>query len=112
MSSSKKFDNYLNKLYCEKGQTFTHTKIADKSLNIKGGCFHISEEEENNFYKKYYEHVFKNGNSEYLTEKQFLDGTLAIDFDLRYNSSIDKRIHKQEHIEDMIKLYADKLNYI
>ena len=112
MSSTKNmsFDSYINKLYCEKGQSFTHTRIADKSLSIKGGLYHISEEKEGEFYKKYYSHVFEKGNVEYLTEKQFQDnGVIAVDFDFRYDTSVKTRKHTTEHIYDMVSVFAEKI---
>lgn len=88
----------------------THTRIGSPDLNIYGGSFNISAEELPLFYKLYYEHVFVKGRKEYLTEKQLNGaGPLLVDFDFRYDISVTKRQHTQEHIQDMIQLYLEEL---
>ena len=89
---------------------FTHTRIPNKELNIYGGSFTIEKEELPTFYRLYYEHIFVKGRLEYLTEKQLEnDGPLLVDLDFRYDYSVTKRLHTQEHIQDMISLYLEKL---
>ena len=92
-----------------KGQ-ITHTRIGNQELNVYGGSFTINKEELPTFYRLYYEHVFVKNRKEYLTEKQ-LDGNgpLLIDLDFRYDFSITKRLHTQEHIQDIISLYLEEL---
>ena len=89
----------------------THTRIPSVELNIYGGSFNIGTDELPLFYKLYYENVFVKGRKEYLTEKQLNNGTgpLLIDFDFRYDISVTKRQHTQEHIQDMIQLYLEEL---
>ena len=88
----------------------THTRIGSPDLNIYGGSFNISTDELPLFYKLYYEHVFVKGRKEYLTEKQLNGaGPLLVDFDFRYDVSVTKRQHTQEHIQDMIQLYLEEL---
>jgi P4 family phage/plasmid primase-like protien len=88
----------------------THTRIGSPDLNIYGGSFNISTEELSLFYKLYYEHVFVKCRKEYLTEKQLNGaGPLLVDFDFRYDVSVTKRQHTQEHIQDMIQLYLEEL---
>ena len=88
----------------------THTRIGSPELSIYGGSFNISTEELPLFYKLYYEHVFVKGRKEYLTEKQLNGaGPLLVDFDFRYDISVTKRQHTQEHIQDMIQLYLEEL---
>ena len=61
--------------------------------------------------KKYYNHVFKNGNSEYITECQLSgSGPLAVDIDLRYQTDITSRIHNLAHIYDLITIYCEQLS--
>ena len=44
MSTMKKsFDSYLNSHYSQKGQGYTHTRIGDANLSIKGGAYTISK---------------------------------------------------------------------
>jgi P4 family phage/plasmid primase-like protien len=88
----------------------THTRIGSPDLNIYGGSFNISADELPLFYKLYYEHIFVKGRKEYLTEKQLNGvGPLLVDFDFRYDVSVTKRQHTQEHIQDMIQLYLEEL---
>ena len=89
----------------------THTRIASQELSIYGGSFNIETDELPTFYKLYYENVFVRGRKEYLTERQLKNGTgpLLVDFDFRYDISVTKRQHTQDHIQDMIQLYLEEL---
>jgi P4 family phage/plasmid primase-like protien len=88
----------------------THTRIPNKDLNIYGGSYVIPKEELNAFYELYYDHIFVKKKKEYLTEKQLeTGGPMAVDFDFRYNYSVEQRIHTSEHIQDMIILYLEEL---
>jgi len=109
--SNMSFDSYINKLYCNKGESFSHTRIANKDLSIKGGLYNVSDENEKEFISKYCKHVFEKGNAEYLTEKQLDNaGPMAIDFDFRYDTSVIERQHTKEHIYDMINSYCEQLS--
>lgn len=91
-------------------KTHTHTRIKNKELNITGGSFVIEKEELPTFRRLYYEHVFVKNRKEYLTEKQLdLNGPILVDFDFRYDFSVTKRLHTQEHIQDMVELYLEEL---
>jgi P4 family phage/plasmid primase-like protien len=91
-------------------KTVSHTRIGSQELNVYGGSFSIDKEELPVFYRLYYEHVFVKGRKEYLTEKQLDEtGPILIDFDFRYDYSVIKRIHTQEHIQDIIQLYLEDL---
>lgn len=87
----------------------THTRIGDKELNIYGGAYHIPQDELTEFHKLYYEHVFINGNKEYLTEKQTGNGPFVVDLDLRYCHDVKSRQHTKKHVEDIIMLYLEQL---
>jgi len=90
-----------------KGSSFTHTRIGEKSLKIYGGSYSIRDNKK--FIDAYYEKVFVKHEKEYLTEKQLIeDGPILVDIDLRYDHSITKRQHTQEHILDCVMLYAEK----
>jgi len=107
---SMAFDSYINKLYCNKGETFTHTRIADKNLSIKGGLYAVPPENEIEFMAKYYTHIFEKGNADYITERQYEDaGPLAVDFDFRYETSIVERQHTKNHITDVIDMYSQQI---
>jgi len=88
----------------------THTRIADKDANIYGGAYTIPKEELTVFHKLYYQFVFINNRTEYLTEKQMeTECPLLVDFDFRYNYDVDERQHTADDIDDMITLYLDEL---
>ena len=94
----------------QKGVVSTHTRIPDTSLNIYPGSFVIPKEELPLFHSLYYDSIFVKKRKEYLTEKQTdHGGTMAIDFDFRYNYDVNTRQHTKEHIQDMILLYLEEL---
>tara|TARA_Y100000768_G_scaffold351103_1_gene301776 strand:- start:405 stop:3257 length:2853 start_codon:yes stop_codon:yes gene_type:complete len=101
------FIEYLNKHYVSAGEKgHTNLRIADRKLNISGGKYNISNPEE--FRAKYYDHVWCKKQHEYLTEKQLIEnGPILIDLDLRYDTSVDSRLHTDDHILDAIGAYAD-----
>ena len=110
-SSSKDFDDYLKKNRSIKGESYSHTKIGCKESNIYAGSYLINDLDV--FWNNYYNHVFVNNNKEYLTEKQLKeDGPLLIDIDLRYEKTVTSRQHNDDHIIDLINLYATKLNVL
>jgi P4 family phage/plasmid primase-like protien len=101
-STSKKNENG------DKGQgdkSPTHTRIADRMLNIYGGAYVIPSEELPAFYKLYYEEVFVKKKMEYLTEKQLSKGgAILVDLDFRYSHDVEIRQHTKSHIQDLINL--------
>ena len=110
MSNSRgTFQDYLFSLKCQ-NREHTHTRIGNKDKKIYGGSYTIINLKD--FYKKYYRHVFVDGNKEYLTEKQIKNGQILIDLDFRYSNDVKERQHNSEHFEDLIDLYVDKLQEI
>lgn len=95
----------------DKKEECTHTRIPDKELGIYPGAYSISSDELEIFYKLYYEHVFIKRRKEYLTEKQRTDGQgpLVVDFDFRYDYSVDKRLHTKDDIIQIVLLYLEEL---
>lgn len=90
--------------------THTHTRMPDKELNIYPGSYIIPKEELDTFYSLYYYHIFERKYKEYLTEKQLENGgPMAVDFDFRYNHSINERQHSRDHVRDIICVYLDEL---
>lgn len=117
--------NDLNELLCkhsakttEKTNTntntiITHTRIGDKELNVYGGSYIIPQENLQEFYRLYYDHVFVKKKKEYLTEKQLKNNSpLLVDFDFRYTYDVAVRQHTKENILDMILLYLEELKEI
>ena len=89
----------------------THTRIGSKDLNVFGGSFTITPGDKEEFWQKYYNHVFVQKKQEYLTEKQLTDnGPLLVDVDLRYAADIESRQHTNDHIVDLLSLYIEKIN--
>jgi hypothetical protein len=104
------FASYLSSLYIKQGEKCTHTRLKDVELGIKGGAYLIPESELDDFYRKYYNHVFVDGKQEYLTEIQHEDGgPILVDFDFRYHVSVEERKHSKDHVVDMVLLYMNTL---
>lgn len=92
------------------GKPITHTRIADKTLKIYGGSYHISDADEISFLQTYHQKVFIDGHPEYITEKQLIEnGPLLVDIDLQYDSQVKERQHTEDYIIDLISLYLDKI---
>jgi len=88
----------------------THTRIGKKDLNIYGGSYIIPQENLQEFFRLYYDHVFVKKKKEYLTEKQLEKKCpLLVDFDFRYNHVVETRQHSKENILDMVVLYLEEL---
>jgi P4 family phage/plasmid primase-like protien len=108
---SKKLFDYLQSNYykSESGdKEKTNTRIADKTLGISGGTYHIADYDA--FLKLYYEEIIKKNKTEFLTEKQLENGgPIAIDIDFRYDSVVENRQHKKTHIIDALCLYLAEL---
>lgn len=110
MNNSNTLSSYLYNCYAKSGDAYTHTRIGDDSLNVKGGSYFIAEENENKFYELYHKQVFKQKKQEYLTEKQYFEkGTLCVDIDLRYDPEIEEKQHTKEHVLDLLDLYCENL---
>jgi len=110
LCSSMSYEQFMKHHVSKPGESFTHTRIGDKGLNIAGGVYTIPPSVLNIFWTKYHSYVFEQGKQEYLTEKQNpKKGPIMVDFDFRYETSITKRQHSKEHIIDMIGVYFDTL---
>ena len=110
-SRANTYEEYLKSFTrVDKETQCTHTRIGNKELNVYGGVYTINGDNLNNFYDIYYQHVFTNKKQEYLTEVQLIeDGPVLVDMDLHYDTSVDCRKHTENHITDMIMLYAEKI---
>lgn len=89
----------------------THTRIGDISLNIYPGKYNFGEKE-NEFYEKIYKDVIVNLKHEYLTEKQRTDGTLVVDFDFRYDTTVTTRQHTADDIENIVLVFLEEIKSI
>tara|TARA_B100000902_G_C27307425_1_gene916333 strand:+ start:1463 stop:2527 length:1065 start_codon:yes stop_codon:yes gene_type:complete len=113
-TKNEKFGDYLKKKTSSKGKEHTHTRIGGgKDSKIYGGIYNILEKDYDEFLEKYYKHVFLDGNLEYITEKQLIEnGPIMIDIDLHYEPEITERLHTNDHILDIVMLYADEISKI
>lgn len=108
---SKTFASYLNAHYSKSGEQYTHTRIKNDELSIKGGIYTIKNLKE--FYKKYIKHVFDDRRYEFLTEKQYLEkGPIMLDFDFRYDVAVEERKHDSDTITSIIELYVEEIKKI
>ena len=110
MAKSLNFDEYMKAHASAKGEMHTHTRIGDPEKGIYPGSYQIDTSEWSEFMRRYYQYVFVAGKTAYLTEKQLIEnGPILVDIDLRYETSVTKRQHTQDHIVDAVMLYADKI---
>lgn len=110
VSGYNNLKDFLNKHKTKDKSKITHTRIGNEEESIYGGCYDISGDSLEIFYKLYYNDVIKNNKLEYLTEKQKDNGVIAIDLDFRYNSDVSERQHTEDDIKSIIDLYISKLN--
>lgn len=107
------FSKYLSQFNIGKGEgkgQYTHTRIPEPKLKIYGGTFRIPDAEYETFMKKYYQHVFIDGNPEYLTEKHLIEnGPILIDIDERYDTDVFERQHTDDDIVTFVQTYMDLL---
>ncbi len=104
-NSGISYMEYVSKFVVQKGESFSHTRIPDRSLSI-GGAFMIPKNELPEFYDRYYRHVFVDKKQEFLTEKQQQsNGPGLVDFDFRYPPDTESRIHTKENIMDVVSAY-------
>lgn len=109
--SSFSFEPFIKARPANNGKPITHTRIADKTLKIYGGAYHISDEDTMLFLDTYYQKVFVDGKPEYITEKQLIgNGPLLVDIDLQYDTQVTERQHNEDYVIDLIALYLDKIN--
>jgi P4 family phage/plasmid primase-like protien len=89
----------------------TNTRIKDAAFNIKGGSYHIPDDEYMTFLKKYYDEIIVKNVPEYLTEIQLpTNGPILVDLDLRFPYECAERKYTRDHISDIIDLYLSELN--
>ena len=122
MSQTNLFEFLKHHVVTVKGDPITHTRIGATGTTGEcpmGGKYFISDEDKPEFYRHYFNAVFKNHQKEYLTEVQirrFQDegcGPLLIDMDFRYNTSdLSERNINLDLISDILDIYSSCLNEI
>ena len=103
-------DQFLRNHAAQSPAESTHTRIGNPQLNVYGGSYTILPTEKDEFYKLYYRHVFEQGQTEYLTEKQLDVGPIAIDLDFRYK--VAKRAYTSNDIVEFIDMVVQQLNTV
>lgn len=104
------FDKFLKGCITNDKSLVNHTKIGNQKLNIFGNKYFIPDDNKKAFYTQYKKFVFQDNKDAYLTEKQLEIGKILIDLDFRYDKSIDKKQHSNEHIEDFIEMILNGFN--
>ena len=109
-----RYNDFISSHYTDDSEKITNTRIGNKKKGgtISGGSFCIPEEEYSTFLKLYAEKIVATNGYEYLTEKQLLEGggPILFDLDLKYDSSVTTRLHRDAHIEDFVDILADELS--
>jgi len=116
-SATGNFPDFLKRYLIPRGEkkTITHTRIGYEGPlgpKIWGGAYHIPSEAMDDFYKLYHKHIFEHRKEEYLTEVQLREtgtGPILVDIDFRYDSSVTKRQHTEDHILDLLYLYLEEI---
>jgi phage/plasmid-associated DNA primase len=90
------------------GGAYTHTRIGDKNLGVFGGVYNIPDEDYAEFWQLYSQHL-QSGKQEFLTERQYPDGSLVVDLDFHYSPEVESRQHTEEDIENIVGIYAEHL---
>lgn len=85
----------------------THTRIPSESLAIRGGSYKIIDLAE--FNELYFREVVQADKPEYLTERQLINGVIYVDLDFRYETTVVKRQHTPDFVEDLICIYLDTI---
>lgn len=85
----------------------TNTRIGDRKGGLKGGNWHIPDNEYYSFLDLYYRDVIKTGANEYLTEYQLPEGgPILIDVDLRHSFDIKTRQYEKKHLDSLVNMCA------
>ena len=109
-ANAKKYQDFLKAYSVPKEDvtaSITNTRIPSKPTDperVFGGKYNIPDDKYEEFLTVYTKFCIDDGNAEYLTEKQReKDCPILIDMDLKYDYSVDRRIHtKGRSITDPI----------
>jgi len=110
MDTFRDLSDFLRNYKAGEGDIITHTRIGD-GKNVYGGKYSIPADKMELFNKLYHRDVFVKEKHEYLTEVQLKteNSPVLIDLDFRYETSVKKRIHEKEHIDDIVLMYHDAI---
>ena len=113
-TSSASVNSFLSKRKAERGGSHTHTRIPDTNTadesGIYGGSYNILDKDLPRLYSLLARKIFKDGEKEYLTERQLPDaGPILIDLDFRYTTEITTRQHEGGFIDDVVDRYFENI---
>lgn len=113
-TSSASVNSFLSKRKAERGGSHTHTRIPDTNTadesGIYGGSYNILDKDLPRLYSLLARKIFKDGEKEYLTERQLPDaGPILIDLDFRYPTEITTRQHEGGFIDDVVDRYFENI---
>lgn len=104
---------FLEKYKTKEGIGITHTSIPDVINGKYAAKYSIPDDKMDRFNELYLDYVIKKGNIMHLTEVQYKpEGVLLVDVDERYNNDITTRQHLDDHILDLIELYAENIRAV
>ena len=112
MSTDGALYSFLRRFKSKDGEPITHTRIGNPELNIYPGKYSIPDDQYDNFFKYYNTHVFTKRNLEFLTEVQKQIGPILVDLDFRFKPEIEDRLITDDHIQDFLELYVEKLQLL
>ena len=103
-------DKFLKEHTSQNASECTHTRIGSVPHSVYGGSYCIPLDAKDEFYKLYHRHVFENGTTEYLTEKQLESGPIAIDLDFRYKEPT--RAYTSNDILEFVDVTVQQMNTV
>ena len=104
MFSNDSYKEFMKNHKAKDGEMITHTRIGDvEKHNVYPAKYHIPAEDLPEFYELYKNFLNDDTNNEYLTEKQLSkDPVMCVDFDFRYENTVQSRQHDSDHIRNLI----------
>jgi P4 family phage/plasmid primase-like protien len=112
MNESKKIlDKFLFDNKRKPDKEHTHTAIPNYPESY-GGSYTIPDNKYNQFLNLYYNSVFRDDNTAYLTEKHVAFSPILIDLDFRFPIDTKSRKYDDKFITDFMDIYIDELKKI
>jgi len=103
---------YNNEMKDYENKKKTHTHIWNGNDNLSG-IYKIDDNEISDF-MNLYDDALKEGHNLHLLERHndLEYSCLVIDIDERYNLDVNKRLHTQKHIKDIIELFNNEIKKV
>lgn len=107
----KDLNSFLKAHKRVEGGDFTHTSLGDPKNGIYPGSYNIPLNESDTFLALYYNHVFQQKKSAFLTEKHIEYSPIVIDLDFRFKGNLPRQ-YTEEDIKYFINIYIGELSNI